>query len=266
MLVSQRINRERVVVLGWGRAILLQLAHPLVAAGVAEHSGVAGSRWARLQRLHATIGAMVELSFGDRSRRAQTAARINAIHERVHGHLGETVGPYPQGMPYTATSPELLRWVHSTLLDSLPLAYEQFVGPLSVADKDSYCAESEEVGRLLHIPDAMLLRRTSDVTRVLDECAQGGRLTVGPQARWVARQLLYPPLTDPTRPAAWLTRLVTLGLLPPGIREAYGFPWSPGHDRSLRIVSATIRRLLPVMPAAVRYWPASTRSAPAGPR
>jgi uncharacterized protein (DUF2236 family) len=254
MLVSQRINRERVVVLGWGRAILLQLAHPLVSAGVAEHSGVAGSRWARLQRLHATVGAMVELSFGDESRREQTAARINAIHERVHGRLGETVGRYPQGMPYSATSPELLRWVHSTLLDSIPLAYQRFVGPLTAAERDSYCAESEEVGRLLRIPEEMLFRRAADVTRVLDESMEGGRLTVGPQARWVARQLLYPPLTDPTRPAAWLTRLVTLGLLPPAIRDAYGFPWSTGHDRSLRIVSTTIRRLLPLMPPVLRYW------------
>jgi uncharacterized protein (DUF2236 family) len=255
MLVSQRVNRERVVVLGWGRAILLQLAHPLVAAGVAEHSGFAVSRWARLERLRATFGAMVDLSFGDEGRRRQTAARINAIHERVHGELAAGVGRYPRGAWYTATDPELLRWVHATLLDSIPLAHERFVGPLTLEDKDRYCAESGEVGRLLRIPDAMLLRRASDVTRVLDEGLNGGEIAVGPQARSVAAKLLYPPLTDPTRPAAWLTRLVTLGLLPPAIRDAYGFPWSAGRETSLRIVSATIRRLLPLMPGFVRYWP-----------
>jgi uncharacterized protein (DUF2236 family) len=256
MLVSQRINRERVAVLGWGRAILLQLAHPLVAAGVAEHSGFTLSRWARLERLQATVGAMVELSFGGEEQRRRTAARINAIHDRVHGTLAAEVGRYPPGTRYTATDPELLRWVHATMLDSIPLAHERFVGPLTSDEKDRYCVESEEVGRLLRIPGALLLRRASEVTRVLDEAMNGGGIAVGPQARTVAANLLYPPLTDPTRPAAWLTRLVTLGLLPPRVRDAYGFPWSAQRDVSLRIVSATVRRLLPLMPGFLRYWPA----------
>jgi len=111
-----------------------------------------------------------------------------------------------------------------------------------------------EAGRLLRIPEGRLLRRESDVGQVMQESLVNGRLAVGPQARWVARQLLYPPLADPTRPAAWLMRLVTLGMLPPPIRDAYGFPWSPGRDRSLRIVSGTIRRLVRLLPPPARYW------------
>ena len=38
MTIAERINAERIVLAGWGRAILLQLAHPLVAQGVADHS------------------------------------------------------------------------------------------------------------------------------------------------------------------------------------------------------------------------------------
>jgi uncharacterized protein (DUF2236 family) len=92
------------------------------------------------------------------------------------------------------------------------------------------------------------------------EHLEGGVLAVGAQAREVARQLLYPPATDPTRPAAWLTRLVTVGLLPEKIRDAYGFPWSPRRERSLRIVARTIRTLLPALPGIVRYWSASRDS------
>ena len=51
--VAERINGERLVVLGWGIAILLQVAHPLVAAGVAEHSSFTRHRFSRLGRLHA---------------------------------------------------------------------------------------------------------------------------------------------------------------------------------------------------------------------
>ena len=255
MLVSRRINRERVVVLGWGRAILLQLAHPMVAAGVAEHSGFSHSRWARLQRLHSTVGAMVAFSFGDEAQRERTAARINAVHQRVHGRLPDAVGPFEAGTPYTATNPELLRWVHATLLDSIPQAYERFVAPLTLEEKDRYCEESREAARLLRIPDALALNRAADVARFMSDCRAEGIIEVGAQARRVATQMLYPPLSDPTRPAAWLTRLVTLGPLPPAIRAAYGFPWTARHDRSLRIVSVAIRRLLPFVPGRLRYWP-----------
>jgi uncharacterized protein (DUF2236 family) len=257
MQVSHLVNRERVVVLGWGRAVLLQLAHPLVAAGVAGHSGFAGSRWARVERLRATVGAMIDLSFGDEALRGRAAGRINAIHERVHGALPDAVGRYPGGTPYDATDPVLLRWVHATLLDSMPLAYERFVGPLTPDEKDRYCAEAEEAGRLLRIPDVLLLRRASDVSRVMAEHLEGGVLAVGAQAREVARQLLYPPPTDPTRPAAWLTRLVTVGLLPGAIRDAYGFRWSPRDDRRLRMATRAIRPLVKALPPALRYWRAS---------
>ncbi len=255
MLVSRRINRERVVVLGWGRAILMQLAHPLVAAGVAEHSGFSGSRLARLQRLHATVGAMLELSFGDQAQRRRTSGRINAIHDRVHGRLAVTVGRYPAGTPYTATDPQLLRWVHATLLDSMPLAYERFVAPLTTEERQRYCVEAEEAAELLRIPPALRLRSAAEVAAVLDEALGTGMVAVGPQAKWVAGELLFPPLTDATRPVAWLTRLVTIGLLPPAFRSAYGFDWSSRQDRKLRIAIGAIRRLVKLLPPVARYWP-----------
>jgi uncharacterized protein (DUF2236 family) len=254
MQVAQRINRERAVVLGWGRAILLQVAHPLVAAGVAGHSGFAASRWARVDRLHATVATMLELTFGDDARQAAAAARINAIHDRVHGRLQNAVGQYPAGSPYSATDPVLLGWVHATLLDSMPLAYEQFVGPLTDEERDRYCQESVESGRRLRIPEERLPRRAAEVRRELDARVHDGTIVVGDEARTVARQLLYPPVADPTRPVAWLNRLVTVGLLPAPVREAYGFTWSAGNDRALRAVSSTIRRALPLLPGVVRYW------------
>ena len=83
MDAARLVNRERIVVLGWGRAILLQLAHPLVAAGVRDHSGFSAGPMARLRRLHATVGAMVAFTFGDDARVSRAAARINAVHDRA---------------------------------------------------------------------------------------------------------------------------------------------------------------------------------------
>jgi uncharacterized protein (DUF2236 family) len=257
MDAAQTVNRERIVVLGWGRAILLQLAHPLVAAGVAEHSSFAAGRLSRVHRLRATVGAMVDFTFGDAARVQRAAARIDGVHRRVHGHLRHDTRAFPAGTPYSATDPDLLLWVHATLLDSIPLAFEQFVRPLAPGEKDAYCARSGDAGRLLGIPDDRLPRTAVELERTLARARASDCLEVTVDARAVARDLLFPPLTDPTRPAAWLTRLATLGLLPPDIRREYGFRWTRGHDRAFQLVTAVLRAAWPRLPSIARHWPAS---------
>jgi uncharacterized protein (DUF2236 family) len=260
MEVARKVNRERVVILGWSRAILLQLAHPLVAAGVAEHSGFSGGRFARLRRLNTTVGAMQAFVFGGADRSARTAARINAIHDRVHGTLSHATAAYPAGSPYSAADPELLAWVHVTLLESVPLAYERFVAPLSPQERDAYCTESAESARLLRLPEHLLPRTSGELDAAMARVRSSGRLEITPAAREVARQLLYPPLGDPTRPGAWLNRLVTTGLLPPDIREAYGLRWNAGRERAFHALAATIRALLPLVPPWARFWPDARRT------
>jgi len=92
VMITRQLNGERVVLLGWSRAILLQLAHPLVAAGVAEHSTFRDGRLAAAFRLRQTVRAMLALAFGDRAATERTIAHIQAIHRRVHGHLNEATG------------------------------------------------------------------------------------------------------------------------------------------------------------------------------
>ena len=138
--------------LGWGSAILMQLAHPLVAAGVAAHSRFDDGPLAYIERVRRTIGAMLSLTFGNEAQIRRAADGINAIHRRVHGRLNRQVGPYPAGTPYDATDPELLKWVHSTLIDSQLRTYTLFVGPLTADERDSYCAEAARLGPRLGIP------------------------------------------------------------------------------------------------------------------
>ena len=96
-VVAHRVNGEAVVVLGWGRAILLQVAHPLVAAGVRGHSGFDAGPRAYVRRMRRTIGAMLSLTFGTESEIRRTADRINAVHRRVRGRLDRAAGRYPTG-------------------------------------------------------------------------------------------------------------------------------------------------------------------------
>jgi uncharacterized protein (DUF2236 family) len=150
--VTARINGERLAVLGWGRAILLQLAHPLVAAGVAEHSTFRSRPAARVLRLHATIKAMLALTFGPPAEQQAAIDRINGIHDRVHGVLSEAAGRFPSGTRYSACDPVLLVWVDATLRESMPLAYERFVGPLTAAERDAFVADGDDVMTRLRIP------------------------------------------------------------------------------------------------------------------
>src|SRR5918996_1999556 len=112
-MVLSRVNSERVVLLGWSPAILMQLAHPLIAAGVLQHSTFHGGAFAAVARLHHTVSAMLSLTFGDQERRAAALSGIKAIHRRVHGTLPVSAGLFPAGTAYSAEDPALLLWVHA---------------------------------------------------------------------------------------------------------------------------------------------------------
>ena len=247
------------MVLGWGRAILLQLAHPLVAAGVAAHSGFEAGALAYVRRMRSTIGAMLSLTFGSESEVRETAGRINAIHRRVHGRLDCAVGGYPAGAPYDATDPALLAWVHATLIDSQLRTYALFVEPLAPDDEDRYCAEAAQTGPLLGVPARELPDTRERLDRYLDRMQREERLAVGAGARRLARALLAPAGSRWVAPAFWLGRLTTVGLLPASIRDAYGFPWRAKDARRLWWAAAALRAAHRVTPPVLREWPVARR-------
>ena len=253
--ISWMIHRETVLLLGWGRAILMQFAHPMVARGVAEHSAVRAEAFGGWRRLHRTLGAMLALTFADRDEAQLATDRINAIHERVHGMLASGEGAFAAGTPYSARDPALLGWVHATLVDSFLLTYERFVRPLSAAARDQYCAESAGIEDLLRIPAGSLPRTASALEAYVASRLASGEIHVTDTARALARGVLYPPMSAPAWPALATLRLATIGLLPSTLREGYGLPWDPSRAAALGVVTAVFRKLVPLAPPVVRYWP-----------
>ncbi|HEY7205195.1 MAG TPA: oxygenase MpaB family protein [Methylomirabilota bacterium] len=253
--MAWRIHRERVLLAGWGRAILLQLAHPMVAQGVADHSAFTTEPWGWLRRLDRTLRSMLALTFGTTEQVTAAASRINAIHDRVHGRLGEAAGGEPAGAGYDAHDPALLTWVHATLLDSFLLAYRLFVAPLDRAAGDRYCAEASGIEPLLGIPAGRLPRTEAQLQDYLETTVSSGAIEVTGTARRLSREILAPPVPRLLRPALRLAALPAVGLLPPDIRAAYGLTWSRGQARALDVLAAVSRRALPLTPCALRYWP-----------
>jgi len=253
-MITHRINGERLVLLGWSRAILLQLAHPLIAAGVAEHSEFRGGALAAARRLQQTVRAMLDLAFGDRAAAEATLTRIRAIHRRVHGTLREPVGPFPEGHPYSAEDPALLLWVHASLVESIVLVYERVVGPLSEGDRDRYCEESAAVAIALGAREDDVPRRWQALCDYLRHVHASGTLVVGPQARELARAILHPPLRLVTAPAGWMNRSVTAGLLPDALRRQYRLPWTPWRRRQFDLIMRVLRLARRLVPFGWSRW------------
>ena len=265
-LVSQRINAERLVMFGWSRAILLQLAHPLVAAGVAEHSSFRGGGVSAILRLHHTIRVMLALVFGDESARRAALDGIRTIHRRVNGRLPAAVGMFPAGTPYTAEDPDLVLWVHATLLDSIPMVYELLVQPLTGDERDAYCAEGVAVAVELGARSHEVPRTWADNAAYVQRMSRSGAITVGEQARELAALVRSPPFGHLAAAAAWTNRLITVGLLPEEIRRQFGFVWSKRRAQRMRRVAALVRSVRRMTPNGLALWPeARVQPGPKGP-
>src|SRR5215216_1305280 len=136
----RRVNGEAVVwVCGAGRALLMQVADPRVAAAVLEHSRF---RSDPIGRLCDTLSVSFKYLFGDAEQARAAVQAVNQRHARVHGTLAHAIGPYPAGAAYDALDPELLLWVYASSVDSWLVSYERFVGPLSQAQREAYWAEA----------------------------------------------------------------------------------------------------------------------------
>ena len=133
--VAWRVNREQALLLGGSRALLMQAAHPLVVQGVADHSNFRQNPWARLRRTVETMGVVI---YGSREDADKATARVRWVHSNiVSGTLQKPSGPFPAGTPYSAADPELVMWVHATLVDTALRVYQGWVQPLSEDEQAS---------------------------------------------------------------------------------------------------------------------------------
>ena len=253
--ITWRVNAERIVLLGWARAILLQLAHPLVAAGVFDHSGFRGTPYAAASRLYHTVHAMLSLTFGDEAARQKTLDAIRAIHRRVNGVLREATGCYPSGTRYSAEDPDLVVWVHATLVESVLLVYERLVAPLTAAERDDYCAEAFPIAIALAARENDVPRTWTDLRAYLDRMYASNAIAVGTQGRELARAVLSPSGGWLVAPATWINRMITVGLLPAQLREQYSMTWSARHERAVTRLVALLRLTRRVMPDVIALWP-----------
>ncbi|HRC62092.1 MAG TPA: oxygenase MpaB family protein [Dehalococcoidia bacterium] len=232
----RRVHGEAVLLLGGGRALLMQIAHPLVARAVSEHSSYQHDRWGRLLR---TVRPMYAIIFGTADQAEAAATRVNRLHESVRGD------------GYRAMDPRLLAWVLATLIDTSLLTYERFVRSLAPAEVAAYYQDARAAGMLLGVPRNALPGDIAGFRRYVDD--QVASIEVTDAARAIARDL-FEPLPG-TGPAMVLMRQLTAALLPPRLREAYGLRSGPAQRAALEVTGAINRAASAVLPPRLRRPP-----------
>ena len=238
--IVRAVNRENVLLLGGGRALLMQLAHPKVAAGVDEHSDF---RVRPIRRLRRTVRMTMAIVFGDRETALAAVRAVNQTHARV------------RGAGYRAMDPDLLLWVHATLVDSAVVTYETFVRRLSVREREEFYQQMNVAAELLGIPRDRFPATFGHFREYMEGSVSSGTVRVEPLARELARNVLRPQLRLVPGRAMIPFEVVTAGLLPPALREQYGLAWGRRQEQFYRLVVKALPRLIAVTPPVLRVWP-----------
>jgi uncharacterized protein (DUF2236 family) len=253
-LVWQRSGDWRLLLLA-GRSLLLQVAHPTVAAGVAEHSDYMGDPWGRLDR---TLDLYLAVVFGGADGAPDAGHRLREMHKAIKGVDAE-------GKRYHALEPGAYHWVHATLTDGIAVMLERFGEPLRGAEFDRFYGEMREVGRLYGLRDRDMPPDWRSFEAYRDEVVRDV-LVDNEVVRGVLHTISHPmaPPWFPLPEAAWragspaavrVARLSTVGLLPPVLRERLGLRFTRGQELELRANAAIVRATFPRLPARLRLTP-----------
>ncbi len=245
--LTWRVDREAAVFLGAGRALLLQLAHPWVAAGIAEHSRTLADP---IGRFHQTFNTVFTMVFGTLDQARAAARRLHRRHAAVTGSLPWTAGRFAAGSAYRANEVPALRWVHATLVETALLSHDLVLPALTASEREQYWAEARLFAALFGVRQADLPSDWTSFTAYNVEMSRSDILHVTPAARAIAEQIFSGTATR-LRPPKWYLAL-TAHLLPERLRGEFGLNFGEAEQRRVNLALARIRRLYPRLPLRIR--------------
>ena len=250
--VAWQLGGDLAVFLGGGRAALLQLAHPMVAFAIDQHSRTRADVMGRFQRTFRNVFAMV---FGDFDDAVAAARRVHNVHTRIHGTIPHEVGAWRAGTPYSANDADALRWVHATLVDTTICVRERLDGALPTALKDTYIVEMNRFAALFGIPRDRLAQSWAAHQSYMDRMLASGEIAVAPCAREMAMFLVgrggpvQPPLGR-------IAEALSASMLPRELVTAFGL-------RQSRMSAAAVRASLAAIAPVYRRLPRAAVAIPA---
>jgi uncharacterized protein (DUF2236 family) len=246
--ISWKINRESALFLAAGRAALLQLAHPWVAAAIAQHSTTLNDPVARF---HRTFGVIFTMIFGTAEQAFAAARQMHRLHQSIRGVLPDAVGQFGQGTRYEANEVSALCWVFATLVDSALLAYEVLLPSLTDVERQRYFAESLRMAALFGIAPQYLPSGWPEFSRYMESMLQSDFLGVSSSTRGFAQQLQAGAGFVMALPF-WYQAL-TIQILPQRLREEFALPYGERERQAAERAVKWLRRLYPKLPSTMRF-------------
>ena len=253
--VVWRVGGDWTTMLGGGRALILQVAHPTVAAGVSQFSDYEQAPW---RRLVGTLDLYLRGIYGGRGETpAEAGERLRSLHKRIKGVR-------PDGSRYHALDPVAFHWVHATLVDGMAEMNARFGHRMNALELELFYEEMREVGRLYGLRDQDMPADWGAFRAYFDHMVET-ELRDSETLQNVIKSVFHP--AKPPRPvpegvwnvASWpgaeLLRLTTVGSLPPTLRERLKLPWSRERELALRAQQRAIRGLMPRLPDRLRLMP-----------
>src|SRR5829696_3973533 len=237
-----QVDREALVFLGAGRALLLQLAHPWVATAIAEHSTALSDP---IARFHRTFKIVFTLVFGSLEQALATSRRLHRRHAAISGYLPEGLGPYAEGSPYVANEVSALMWVHATLVETALAVHNLVLEPLETERRARYYADCQLLGVLFGIPLDAQPTDWPAFARYFDAMVMPEELAVGPAAQDIGARMLAGAGRIPI--PRWY-RTLTAHLMPERLRASFGLPFGEEERQSALRALRLIRRIYPVLP------------------
>lgn len=245
--VFSLIAPEAGLLLGAGRAILLQLAHPQIGLAIAKHSDFASNPLGRL--IH-TLGYIYALSNGTPEQQRTIIDYVNTAHQPVHG----TRNPDRETPAYSAMDPKLQMWVAATLYDSARVIAAEILPMAESSDNENLYRQYAALGDALQMPAHFWPDSLGEFDEYFDRTLN--TLSVTPQTRRLADELFL------GSNAPWWIRIglplmrdVTIAQLPPTVREQFGYELSAkAAKRNARAISF-VRLATRILPKFIRHAP-----------
>ncbi|MGC1782540.1 MAG: oxygenase MpaB family protein [Acidobacteriaceae bacterium] len=246
--ISWKINRESALFLGAGRASLLQLAHPWVAAALDQHSNL---RSDPLARFHNTFRVVFTMIFGTVDQALSAARSLYQLHTRIQGELPASAGAFARGSHYQANEIDALRWVFATLVESAVVAYESVLPPIPSAEKESYFAESKTLAMLFGIPRSALAVNWAAFEAYNRAMWASDKLGVNELSREMAHRVLHG--RGSWVPVPGWYRALTAGWMPDRLRDDFALPYGLREQNAAARAVRWLPRVYRRMPGALRY-------------
>ncbi|WP_329104667.1 DUF2236 domain-containing protein [Micromonospora sp. NBC_01699] len=248
--VTWKVHREPILLVAGLRSLYLQALHPRAVAGVAQNSSFKSDPWGRLIRTSRYVGTTI---YGTTAQAQAAGRRLTALHSRMRARDPET------GQEFRIDSPDLLRWVHVTEVESFLSTARRAGLRLSDAETDGYYAEQRRAAALVGLDPATVpgsaaavadyYREVRPELRMTRDGAETAFFLTAPPIPWkVSRPARLGLSLGPPRLAYFGIAGIAFGLLPPWARRLYGGLGLSTTDRSAELSARTLRLALNAIP------------------